>query len=664
MTFHKNIFTHILKCGLIFGFITLAFSCKNLSDASVSKKDANTKTLNIEIANYADVIEASQKSSAKRSAVEINGARTIIPTTFDSAGVKFYLYGEATNGKKFGPSVVTFTGNGGSNTVGTIAISADEYVWEFTLAALDNSETTAPATLDEMKANAVLIGYSSMDMSNGNTAKFTLSPDGLKKEASVAMKLYLDSWTIPTGYTAKAGIYKLTDGSIVNDKDDNSTETTIAIANLQTAAPADANYTVTKMDPGTYLFKVTFENPTTKKKFIWSDVLIVLPGKAVENAVAIPNVIGVKPDAPTDFKAGYVKDSEDIYNGMYVTEFTWGRGASRNENYFEIDLLELAEATTTIPNNNTDWQDAVATGISTTYGANFSSSDIHEDGSLLSGNIKAQVRLSLGKRYYARIRAVNDAGASDYVYVTLDGTENFTSSTINRYRITYHLNNGVFNGTVGTNPLTDETNDIVLYYCQNETAGNDIIVPDGTNTTLIYTPETTSYNFTSWKTGDSKKYDNAVNADYPKYKDYKNLDLYASYEIDAGVEIFDKSAYEIQVGWISVDGGTALTEKTATIPIDAAAPKTSAEWKFKPTGITNPSGSNTIDDFTYDSVIFEVSRGGRTYYAATEANVKVDVGTTFNMPLDGLASGVYNVMFTAHKGTTTVSCNITTTITR
>lgn len=659
MTFHKNIFTHILKCGLIFGFITLAFSCKNLSDASVSKKDANTKTLNIEIANYADVIEASQKSSAKRSAVEINGARTIIPTTFDSAGVKFYLYGEATNGKKFGPSVVTFTGNGGSNTVGTIAISADEYVWEFTLAALDNS-ATAPTTLDEMKENAVLIGYSSMDMANGNTAKFTLSPDGLKKEASVAMKLYLDSWTIPTGYTAKAGIYKLTDGSIVNDKDDNSTETTIAIANLQTAAPADANYTVTKMDPGTYLFKVTFENPTTKKKFIWSDVLIVLPGKAVENAVAIPNVIGVKPDAPTDFKAGYVKDSEDIYNGMYVTEFTWVRGVSKNENYFEIDLLELADAAT-VPTDDTSW-DANG-GIKNTYGANFSSSDIHESGSLLGGNTKAQVRLSLEKRYYARIRAVNDAGASDYVYVALDGTNAFTpSSTINRYRITYHLNNGVFTGTAGTNTLTNETNDIVLYYCQDETDGNDIIVPDGTNTTLIYTPETTSYNFTSWKTGDSKKYDNAVNVDYPKYKDYKNLDLYASYEIESGVEIFDKSAYEIQVGWISVDGGTALTEKTAAIDATASATATST-WTFTPTGITNPSG-NTIDDFTYDSVIFEVSRGGRTYYAATEANVKVDVGTTFNMPLDGLASGVYNVMFTAHKGTTTVSCNITTTITR
>ncbi len=146
--------------------------------------------------------------------------------------------------------------------------------------------------------------------------------------------------------------------------------------------------------------------------------------------------------------------------------------------------------------------------------------------------------------------------------------------------------------------------------------------------------------------------------------------MYASYEIDAGVEIFDKSAYEIQVGWISVDGGTALTEKTAAIDATASATATST-WTFTPTGIKDPSGSNTIDDFTYDSVIFEVSRGGRTYYAETKTNVKVDDGTgtgtggtTFTMPLDGLASGVYNVMFTAHKGTTTVSCNITTTITR
>lgn len=655
MTFHKNIFKHVLKCALIFSFVTFAFSCNNqMSEASVSNKGDKTKTLKLEITNYNDVVE----SSAKRSAVAQNGVRTIIPTTFDSAGVKFYLYGTATNGKTFGPKEVTFTGDGGSKTVGSIAISADAFVWEFTLAALENTAAAAPVDFNEMTANAVLIGHSSMDMSNGNTAKFTLSPDGLTKEASIAMKLYLDGWTIPTGYTATAGIYKLTDGSVVNDKD--AATTVKDIATFPTAAPTDANYSVAKMDPGTYLFKVTFTNATTKKKFIWSDVLVVLPGKPVDNEVAITNVIGVKPDEPTDFKAGFVASSEDKYNGMYVTEFTWTRGVSKNENYFEIDLLELADATATVPNDDTNWDAAVtAGGINKTYGADFSSSDIHESGSLLSGNTTVQVCLSLGKRYFARIRALNDAGNSDYTYVTLGGTNAFTSDTINRYRITYHLNEGKFNGTVGTETVTNKTDDIVLYYCQDGTNGNDIIVPDGTNTTLLYTPENTDYPWTSWKTSDNTKYDDTVNADYPKYKDFKNLDLYASYETPASVEIFDKSAYDIQIGWISVDS-TALTQKTTTIDASVA---TQSVWTFLPTGIKNPSGI-AIQEFTYDSVVFTVSKGAKTYYAETKTNVKVDETTTFNMPLDSLAPGVYNVLFMAHKGKNTVSCNISVTITR
>lgn len=658
MTFHKNLFKHILKCASIFGFVAFVLSCsQGAIDASVSKRDDKTHTLNIEITNYDDVVTSSQKSIGERALVQKSGARTIIPDSFDSDGLDFYLYGSATSGKTFGPTEVTFKGKDTSKTVGTIAISADANVWEFTLVAIEDSGV-APTTLSEMKTNAVLIGHSSMDMANGDTAKFILSPDGLTKEASVAMKLYLDSWGDISldDYKATAGIYKLTDGSLVSDL----TKTDFTdLPNFPTSAPSTANYEVDTMEPGTYLFKVTFENSKTNKKFIWSDVIIILPGKTVENEVAIPNVIGTKPDDPTDFKAGYITGSEDKYNDYYLAEFTWKRGTSKNENYFEIDLLELADATTTIPNDDDSWTSAVDTdnGISTTYGVKFSSSEIYEDGSLLSGNEKVQARLELGKRYFARIRAVNDAGVSDYVYVSLDGTENFTSDTINRYRITYHLNYGKFNGDVEGTPYTDKIDDIVLYYCQESPTGNAIIQPNGTTITLVYEPDTnTKYNWTSWKTGDNTKYDLAAN---PNYIDYKNLDLYANYETDASVEIFDKSSYEIKPEWISA-GSNQLTSKTTTIDVTN---ETEINWKITPTGIKDASGTD-ITEFAYDIVNFTVSKGGKTLFAASEKNVKVDVGTTFTMPLDNLSTGTYNVIFTARKGTTTVSCNITTTITR
>lgn len=658
MTFHKNLFKHVLKCASIFGFVAFVLSCsQGAIDASVSKRDDKTHTLNIEITNYDDVVTSSQKSIGERTLVQKSGARTIIPDSFDSDGLDFYLYGIATSGKTFGPTKVTFKGKDTSKTVGTIAISADANVWEFTLVAIEGAGA-APADLSEMKTNAVLIGHSSMDMANGDTAKFTLSPDGLTKEASVAMKLYLDSWGDISldDYKATAGIYKLTDGSLVSDL---TKKDFTDLSTFPTSAPSAANYEVATMEPGTYLFKVTFENSTTNKKFIWSDVIIILPGKTVENEVAIPNVIGTKPVVPTDFKAGYITDSEDKYNDYYLAEFNWKRGTSKNENYFEIDLLELADATTTIPTDDTSWDSAVDTdnGKSTTYGAKFSSSEIYEDGSLLSGNEKVQVRLELGKRYFARIRAVNDAGVSDYVYVSLDGTENFTSDTINRYRITYHLNCGKFTGVVEGSTYSNKTDDIVLYYCQESTTGNAIIQPDGTTITLVYEPDTnTKYNWTSWKTGDNTKYDLATN---PNYTDYKNLDLYANYETDASVEIFDKSSYEIKPEWISVDSN-ALTSKTTTIDVTT---ETEIEWKITPTEIKDASGTD-IADFAYDIVNFTVSKGGKILFATSKKDVKVDVDTTFTMPLDNLSTGIYNVMFTARKGTTTVSCNITTTITR
>lgn len=651
MTFHKKLFKHVLKCASIFGFVAFVLSCsQGAIDASVSKRDDKTHTLNIEITNYDDVVTSSQKSIGERTLVQKSGARTIIPDSFDSDGLDFYLYGIATSGKTFGPTEVTFKGKDTSKTVGTIAISADANVWEFTLVAIEKGGAV-PGDLSEMKTNAVLIGHSSMDMANGDTAKFTLSPDGLTKEASVAMKLYLDNWgDLSLGdYKATAGIYKLTDGSLVSDL---TKKEFSDLSTFPTSVPSAANYEVATMEPGTYLFKVTFENSTTNKKFIWSDVIIILPGKAVENEVAIPNVIGTKPVVPTDFKAGYIANSEDKYNDYYLAEFTWKRGTFKNENYFEIDLLELADATTTIPNDDDSWTNAVDTDNGITYGAKFSSSEICEDGSLLSGNEKVQVRLELGKRYLARIRAVNDAGVSDYVYVSLKGTENFTSDTINRYRITYHLNDGKFNGDVQGTTYTDKTDDIVLYYCQESTTGNAIIQPNGSTITLVYEPDTnTKYNWTSWKTGDNTKYE--------KYTDYKNLDLYANYETDASVEIFDKSSYEIKPEWISV-GSNVLTSKITTIDV---ATKPAIEWKITPTGIKDASEIE-IKGFAYDIVNFTVSKGGKILFAASKKDVKVDVDTTFTMPLDNLPNGIYNVMFTARKGITTVSCNITTTITR
>lgn len=656
----KSIFAFFAICAaMIFA------SCSNIVDANVSSSSEDKNTLNIEVTNYDEVVTQASKSAN-------HASRTIIPDSFDSTGVDFYLYGTNTSGGTFGPEKVTFKGNtdaaaaGGaaSKTVGTINIPANSAVWEFTLGAV---ATGAPAPTDEtnLKDNAVLIGYSSMDMLNGDTAKFTLSPDGLKKEAKIAMKLYTEGWTLPTGFTAKAGIYLLTTGADAG-ADAAATEKVVDFSTATSKANA-VDYALASFTPGTYLFKVTFEKTGSNKKFYWSDVLVVLPGKTIDNVVGIPNIIGEKPEAPTAFKAGYVEKSEDKFSGWYTTAFEWVRG-SKNENNFEIEVLEFNDADTVTPpaDADTGWTTALTAGSSVTYDSKFSSEANYESGSLLSGNTKAQLRLELGKRYFARIRAVNDAGESDWKLVDLTtapaeptGTQKFTGTTINRYRLTYFMNGGTYYddkaaaeaGTGGS------TADIVSYHCEDSTTGTPIIKADGTP--II---KNNTYTWSYWskdgKSETASRY-NEPGTDPANYKGYKNLDLYAMFTTDASVAIFDKKSLEIQDGWITVDAGN-ITGKTATIEV---ATETEVKWTFTPGEVKDAEGKK-IENFAYDKVNFTVTKGGTTFEAKSADEVSAAKAAEFTMSLSNLPAGIYQVMFTAHYGTTTVSYPIAADIRR
>ncbi|MGN0717736.1 hypothetical protein [Treponema berlinense] len=666
----KSIFAFFaISAAMIFA------SCSNLTDANVTSSSEDKNTLNIEVTNYDEVVTQASKSAN-------HASRTIIPDSFDSNGVDFYLYGTNTSGGTFGPEKVTFKGNadaaaGGaaSKTVGTISIPANSAVWEFTLVAVAPQGATAP-TEATLKDNAVLIGYSSMDMLNGDTAKFTLSPDGLTKKAEIAMKLYTEGWALPTGFTAKAGIYLLTTGADAGT-DAAPTEKEVAFTDATINETNTVDYAIASFAPGTYLFKVTFEKTGSNKKFYWSDVLVVLPGKTINNAVGIPNVIGEKPEAPTEFKAGYVENSEDKFSGWYTTAFEWERG-SKNENNFEIEVLEFKDADTAVapPTSDDEWTAASTGGSSfVTYGSKFSSEANYESGSLLSGNTKAQLRLELGKRYFARIRAVNDAGESAWTLVALadapaepTGTKAFTG-TINRYRLTYFMNGGAYYDdkaaadadTAGTG---GKTADIVSYHCEDSTTGIEIMKADGTPIIKKNT-YTWSYWSKDGKSETASRY-NEPGAAPEAYTGYKNLDLYAMFATDASVAIFDKKSLEIQADWITVAfSGTpeagenaTLTGKTATIEVTK---QTEVKWTFTPGEVKDAAGKK-IENFAYDKVNFTVTKGGTTFEAKSADNV--GAAKEFAMSLSNLPAGIYQVMFTAHYGTTTVSYPITTTITR
>ncbi len=660
----KSIFAFFAICAaMIFA------SCSNIVDANVSSSSEDKNTLNIEVTNYDEVVTQASKSAN-------HASRTIIPDSFDSDGVDFYLYGTNTSGGTFGPGKVTFKGNtdavGGaaSKTVGTISIPANSAVWEFTLVAVAHG-ATAPTDEATLKNDAVLIGYSSMDMLNGDTAKFTLSPDGLTKEAKIAMKLYTDGWELPAGFTAKAGIYDLATGADAG-ADATPTEQTVAFTDTTINETNAVDYAIASFTPGTYLFKVTFEKTGSNKKFYWSDVLVVLPGKEIKNAVGIPNIIGTAPTAPTAFKAGYVEKSEDKFSGWYTTAFEWERG-SKNENNFEIEVLEFNDADTVTPPADADaaWPTAPTAGTSVTYGSKFSSEENYESGSLLSGNTKAQLRLELGKRYFARIRAVNDAGESAWTLVNLTaapaeptGTKAFTGNTINRYRLTYFMNGGAYyaDKTKADAGTDGSTADRVSYHCEDSTTGIEIIKADGTpdGTPII---KKNTYTWSYWSkdaTSEAASRYNEPGTAPANYTGYKNLDLYAMFTTDASVAIFDKKSLEIQDGWITVATPGTLTGKTATIEVTT---QTEVKWTFTPGEVKDAEGKK-IENFAYDKVNFTVTKGGRTFEAQSADGVSAAKAAEFTMSLSKLPTGRYQVMFTAHYGTTTVSYPIVADIRR
>lgn len=689
-------FTKLLKVfaksAIALTFAAFAFSCANtVSDASVSSSDDATRTLNIKVSNYDDLVETSKNIVANRAATS-SSARTIIADSFDLDGITLYLYGTSNAGTTYGPTKVTATSDTTNKKVGTVAIPAESQNWSFTLYALDSSDTTdySSKTTTDLLSVAVLIGYSAMDMTNGDTANFTLSPDGLTKTSDVKLSLTLDSWDLPADYSSTVGIYLLTTGADATTAGDGKGTTKTENTTLTLSSTTATTYEVSSMTPGTYLFKVTFKKTGENKTFTWSDVIIVLPGKKLSASIAIPNVIGTKPAGVTNFYAGYEK--EDAYNGLYIVDFNWTRPTTKNENYYEIDILELSstEESVTKPTND-DW---TTKGTSTTYAGistststvtAFASSDVHEDGSLLGGTNSAQFRLELGKRYYARIRARNDAGSSEnYTLVKLtesptSGTE-FTSDTINRYRITYHVNGGAYytdsssiDPTAAGFKLTSNSSDVVAYFCQN-TSGNPIIQADGT---IVYTVDSTdsyyyfyydTYTWSYWNyynSGAATKYADTDD------KSYTNLDLYAIYTTDASVEIDDKSAYDILNSWITLTvadttgtatGPTAVTGGTgakASITFADNYSTQSATWKFLPVTDSNKITS----DFKFDEVYFTVTNGSQYYAAQSKTDVDTTTGWEITQNLTGL-SGTYHVLFTARTGTTSVSYPITLTITR
>lgn len=446
-----------------------------------------------------------------------------------------------------------------------INLTKADYDFEL-FAVQKKGATTPPSYANEtnLKSAAVLVAYANADIRNDDTVSFYMTAEGLTTKGDVALYLYTDGWKLsdfpdfvnsstPVSPNAKLTYTKKT-GTNAEGATYSGSESGAGFG-LFDAAPTPApDYTDAKVykanvDPGTYNFELSFTNGT--KTYTWSDRIIVLPGKVTQKVIGIPLVIEKVPLAPNYLNVAYI-DPESTTTEYYNAEFVWDSKGNdgtanveiNNEEKFELQLLSVPStvadteittyesalsAATTDEARATAWTSLSATAMGASAGGTtvvwstvdgstntastgsavnvntrvfYGNLDTWVSGSLQKNNQYAIFKLPLGSRYVARIRAVNAAGASSWVYADLSkdikgetsnaavtlattaldassivGTKDalhFTSKTINRYRVTYDLSGGTLTqGTITSTVVTsgtantDTTNlATVYYYCQ------------------------------------------------------------------------------------------------------------------------------------------------------------------------------------------------------
>lgn len=636
----KNLFK-FLSLSILVSFIALG--CSNTSGDAVSLTPASKsalKTITLVATGDEDAIVFPDPNSLI--------SASIVAGTTAATSLNYYLfYKNEVTGEDVAPDApLTFTASAGSPNIGTVPLKIEDGYYTFKLYATKTA--IASITEDNVKAAALFLGQTQADLRTSvDTVSFYLTSDTLTGTANVKIGLKTADWTVPDNYVVSAKITKKTDGSTVQGSGGSAGGVATVSMDENDVAAGGEQYTQDGVPAGTYNFEVIFKNNTTTKQYIWSDTIIVSPNNDIVkndiNTIAIPEVIERVPAAPTDFNATF-KDPDSIGVGYYQVEFTWLAAASINESHFEIDLLEVPDGATwanvkpipgannpaTATDGSDDWDlssmSATASNI-TTYGRDLYGNELQNwvAGSLRKNNNWAIIALPLGKRYLARIAAVNDAGPSRYCYVDFananvpsatipptgesiaQGFNKFaaTSKVINRYRLTYNL----LGGTVTKKDDSTSTADIVEYRTQNDVANANAgtsttpgkYAPGTINTGVdvpsadIWNPSWDTDNdspykalakggkaWTGWRLTSSSNatlYDTDPASDPynpPDYTDavgstmgkgYKNLVLYASYSpTTAAVNILDDNLWTVGIKNFTstIPGGSGVKAKDGT----------------------------------------------------------------------------------------------------
>lgn len=605
--------------------------------------------------------------------------------------------------------IPTSTDAGTAGKEGTVTINLEPSNYRFTLTALlvdANGKTDVDLHASSYSAlaayveNAVLIGYANADLRYSDEAEhinFKMTSDGLTGKGTVDFKFWLKDWTAASlaqtiGGTgtdagtlviadAKIGLYDIRTGTALSGSE--ITGQTF----VDKYAEADAlSYTgnTAELVAGTYDLKVTFRMHVNgvEKQYVFGDSIMILPGQKTSHTFAIPDILDLKPAKPKTFSVGYLTPETGAYNDndYYKILFKWteddAEPGSKVEQYFEIQLYDITNVTAIKPiaacagGENTpdptatpaydpwessDGNNAVAPAAATANTQRYTTDfyGLTEDnrpswycGSLQKDNTFAGFYVELGKRYLARIRAVNEVGASDWVYalsktaaaaptakiaigeVTREDSSittvktltanKFNTDIINLYRLKYETNGGAFTGVI------EQT-----YYFDQILEGTPIMIPDGTATVSLDSGVTNSL------TGASAPYNGGTAITLKKgNQEWANWKIYSA----TGVTYPNK--FDVQAAGPKVAGKVYYKTKTLTTAdvngstvgyeVDSAVPDTlTADTYYLDSGKpTNYLGYKNLTLYAnYTKTTFTVTLANKEDYLL-EKNVELKMTGT------------------------------------
>lgn len=342
-------------------FVLLCVSCKQNLNFDSESEDSNNCSVKICVENFSD-------------------ARTIAPEVLDFSAMsdserdsyKFVL--EYVSGRKTVEKEFSYNDISSTNVI------------------IDNLRPGFYSFTLKLKQNDVVIlsGSKSANVVSANTPiKFKLTPYGLDENGSIKLK-----FKINTDDVTLLGTGIKFDVEVLNKKEMSS------LANVAITREADSFvYSNFDVEAGCYVLKIKISNATDTSEgtmfgFWQEDALYVEPGRETSKTIELPKLIYL----PTWPESSTLTANLNSTNPSQI-KFNWPNVLNAK---YELQIKEISDDET-IPTNESTWDslsDTTGQAISEIISCEY----IWEEA-------------EIGKKYVARVRAINMCGKSEWKYL-------------------------------------------------------------------------------------------------------------------------------------------------------------------------------------------------------------------------------------------------------